>query len=126
MIVRKECYVIPSSSDCLLCFFFPLSSVRPPMVDSAFVEIELVDNITSGLCFVVEIVGVGVASAGEKNGLIIINTAIKLATWILACIYVKQMHLTPSVISKISGIAFYKSLSKFQLFSLSSTTKNFP
>ena len=58
MIVRKDSDAIPSSSDCLFCFFLPLSSVKSSFVDNwslvyvvddgTFVEIKFVD-ITSGL-----------------------------------------------------------------------------
>ena len=89
MIVQKDCDVIPSSSDCLFCSFCPLSSLRSSLVDNwslvyvvddgTFVEIKVVD-ITSALCFVVEIVGGGFASSEEnRNGLIIKNIAVKLA-----------------------------------------------
>ena len=33
MMVRKDCDVIPSSSDCLFCLFLPLSSFKSPFVD---------------------------------------------------------------------------------------------
>ena len=65
MIVRKDCNVIPSSSDCLFCFFFPLSSFKSSFVDNWF-SVN-VDDITSGLCFVDEIVEGGVASSEEKR-----------------------------------------------------------
>ena len=65
MIVRKDCDEIPSSSDCLFCLFFPLSSFKSSFVDKWF-SVYL-DDITSGLCFVVEIVGAGVASSKEKK-----------------------------------------------------------
>ena len=64
-IVGKDCDVIPSSSDCLFCLFFPLSSFKSSVVDK-WISVY-VDDITSGLCFVVEIVGAGVASSEEKK-----------------------------------------------------------
>ena len=56
--------------------------------NGTFVERKFVDDITSGFCFVVEIVGGGAASSKEKkrNGFIIKNIAVKLATWILTSI----------------------------------------
>ena len=65
MIVRKDCNAIPSSSDCLFCLFFPLSSFKSSFVDNWFSV--YVDDITSGLCFVVEIMGADVASSEGKN-----------------------------------------------------------
>ena len=65
MIVQKDCDVIPSSSDWLFSLFFPVSSFKSSFVDKWF--LLYVDDITSGLCFVVEIVGAGVASSEEKK-----------------------------------------------------------
>ena len=80
MIVRKDCNEIPSPSDCLFCLFFPLSSFKSSFVDKWFSV--YFDDITSGLCFVVEIVGAGVASSKEKkNGLIISEHGYKISNF---------------------------------------------
>ena len=65
LIVRKDCDVIPSSSDCRFCLFFLLSSFKSSFVDNWFSV--YFDDITSGLCFVVEIVEAGVASSEENK-----------------------------------------------------------
>ena len=65
LIVRKDCDAIPSSSDCLFCLFFLLSSFKSSFVENWFSV--YFDDITSGVCFVVEIVGAGVASSEENK-----------------------------------------------------------
>ena len=61
MMVRKDCDVIPSSSDCLFCLFLPLSSFKSSFVDWFSVYVD------------------GVASSEKKktDGLIILRHCYK-------------------------------------------------